>query len=150
MMESSLQSESTPLLEMRNGQDLRPRGLVCEQGRLPMISIFRHLGVSAQFRLYRSRFFASRSTRFTRLFTFEIQPGNQEKRLLEASVGQKNTAPAKRHALSFSPSNVESNLEALRRASAKHQPGEKQCTGGETVRPQRRSGAWRKEMSYHE
>ena len=45
---------------------------------------------------------------------------------------------------SFAPS--ESNLETTKSASAKRHPGEKQCTGEETIRPQRRSGAWRKEM----
>ena len=44
----------------------------------------------------------------------------------------------------FAP--VESNLEPKKTASAKRQPGEKQCTGEETIRPQRRSGAWRKKL----
>ena len=44
----------------------------------------------------------------------------------------------------FAP--FESNLETTKSASAKRHPGEKQCTGEETIRPQRRSGAWRKDM----
>ena len=42
----------------------------------------------------------------------------------------------------FAP--FESNLETTKSTSAKRHPGEKQCAGEETIRQQRRSGAWRK------
>ena len=45
---------------------------------------------------------------------------------------------------SFAP--WESSSESTKSASSKRHPGEKLCTGEETIRRQRGSGAWRKEV----